>query len=53
MREVDSDNSANNSHREFDQRDGPANNFVAASNMNLRNVTSLTFPNLGKSKKLK
>jgi hypothetical protein len=37
MREVDSDNSANNSHREYDQRDGPVNNSVAASNLNLRN----------------
>jgi hypothetical protein len=37
MREVDSDNSANYSHREFDQRDGPANNSMAASNLNLRN----------------
>jgi hypothetical protein len=37
MREVESDNSANNSHREFDQRDGPVNNFVASSNLNFRN----------------
>jgi hypothetical protein len=36
MREVEFDNSANNSHREYDQRDGPVNNSVAASNMNLR-----------------
>jgi hypothetical protein len=34
---VDSDNSANNSRREFDQRDGSINNYVAASNLNLRN----------------
>jgi hypothetical protein len=33
MREVDSDNSANNSYREFDQRDGPVNNSVVASNL--------------------
>jgi hypothetical protein len=33
MREIDSDNSANNSYIEFDQRDGPVNNFVAASNL--------------------
>jgi hypothetical protein len=37
MREVESDNSANNSHREFDQRGGPANNLVAASSLNMRN----------------
>jgi hypothetical protein len=33
MREIDSDNSANNSYRDFDQRDGPVNNSVAASNL--------------------
>jgi hypothetical protein len=33
MREIDSDNSANNSYREFDQREGPVNNSVAASNL--------------------
>jgi hypothetical protein len=38
MREVESDNSANNSHREFDQRGGPANNLVAASSLNMRNT---------------
>jgi hypothetical protein len=37
MREVESDNSANNSHRDFDWRGGPTNNLVAAFSMNLRN----------------